>query len=359
MTQIFCLSHSKWQAIPTRTQHLLSRMQDAEVLFFEPASEPNEHTKPGRRVRPGLTVYALPPAPPVSRGLTFFSRRALRKQGTFILNVLARHEFNRPLLWATSPRNFYLLDYLIYRGLIYDCDRYWAGLPPRLESDLALAADVIFAASAGLADRLAPCCDNIALLPNGANYPMFCRTDLDLPPRIAELRGPILGFVGTIWADLDLSPVLACAKAHPDWNLVLLGRVERDAHIEALQACPNVLLLGQRPLLDVPDYIARFQVCLDLRRTGVSGDDVIPPRVYEYLSAGKPIVSMHFPGRVPEYPDVILAAHTAQEFVVQCEQALLRDEPWLPQQRRDHGACAAWSQRADKVIEILQANGLF
>ena len=60
--------------------------------------------------------------------------------------------------------------------MVYDCDRDWFDLPPRWESDLALAADVVFAASPGLADHLSPCNDNIALLPNGVNFPMFTRT---------------------------------------------------------------------------------------------------------------------------------------------------------------------------------------
>ena len=59
MRQILCLSADPWRTIPTRTQQLMTRMRDAQVLLFEP---PGKYSRqPGRRVRPGLTVCALPP----------------------------------------------------------------------------------------------------------------------------------------------------------------------------------------------------------------------------------------------------------------------------------------------------------
>ena len=92
------------------------------------------------------------------------------------------------------------------------------GLPdqsPWWESDLALAADVVFAASQGLIDHLSPCNDNIALLPNGVNHPMFTRPPAELPPELRGLSSPILGYTGTLWRDLDLAPVLYAAQAMP------------------------------------------------------------------------------------------------------------------------------------------------
>lgn len=82
---------------------------------------------------------------------------------------------------------------------------------------------MIFAASPGLVDRLSPCNSNIALLPNGVNYPMFARTGLDVPPELRDIRGPVLGWVGGLTPDLDLAPVEYAAGEHPDWTFVLVG----------------------------------------------------------------------------------------------------------------------------------------
>ena len=99
-----------------------------------------------------------------------------------IEKAMTRHRFREPLLWCTTPENFHQLDYLAYRGLVYDCHRYWSELPIDWEGELAAAADICFAASDGLMDRLAPCNENIALLPNGVNFPLFRRETLRQQP---------------------------------------------------------------------------------------------------------------------------------------------------------------------------------
>ena len=179
MKQYVCLSSSPWQAVPTRTQQLMTRLRDAEVLFFEPPSPRGRGARDGgRRVRPGLTVYSLPPVLQVDERHGFLFSRGVNKTARFITAKMDRHRFREPILWTTCPDQVHLLDSLPFRGLVYDCDRYWSGFPLEWESDLALAADVIFAASQGLIDHLSPCNDNIALLPNGVNFPMFARQEV-------------------------------------------------------------------------------------------------------------------------------------------------------------------------------------
>ncbi|MEG0825792.1 MAG: hypothetical protein RSG86_08680, partial [Oscillospiraceae bacterium] len=124
--------------------------------------------------------------------------------------------------------------------------------------------------------------------------------------------------------------------------------------LATLQGLPNVRFLGRRPLLEVPEYVQRFHVCLDLRRTGSLGDDVIPSRVYEYFAAGKPVVRMCFPGQMAEFPDVMSGVYDNEEFIRACEAMLVNDAPWLPLQRRDYGAAAAWNMRADQILHILE-----
>lgn len=130
---------------------------------------------------PALTVYTLPPVLQVDERHGFLFSRGVNKLARFITAKMDRHRFREPILWSTCPDQVHLLDSLPFRGLVYDCDRYWSGFPLEWESDLALSADVIFAASQGLIDHLSPCNDNIALLPNGVNFPMFARQEVELP----------------------------------------------------------------------------------------------------------------------------------------------------------------------------------
>ena len=61
--QVVCLAGEPWSAIPTRTQQLMSRMKDADVLYFEPPAPRGSDLwkRKGRKLRPGLIAYTLPP----------------------------------------------------------------------------------------------------------------------------------------------------------------------------------------------------------------------------------------------------------------------------------------------------------
>ena len=93
MKQIVCLSHTPWRSIPSRTQQLMTRMKGVQVLFFEPASGRKDRSwrKGGRRVRPEVTVYTLPPVPTLDERLLPLFKMGQRKLARFINQQLDKH----------------------------------------------------------------------------------------------------------------------------------------------------------------------------------------------------------------------------------------------------------------------------
>lgn len=360
--QILCLSNEPWSTSPGRTQQLISRLKDTQVLYFSPPSGRGDMSfrLKGRKVRPNVTAYTLPPLLlPMEERFGRLFRMGQRKLGRFIADKAARHRFREPLLWTTSPEHVHLLDLLAYDGLVYDCDREWDGLPPLWEGSLSNVADVVFAASPQLCDRLSPCSPNIALLPNGVNYPLFSNeSNARRPDPLPRTQGPVLGWTGTLWEDLDLSPLLFAALEQPGWNFLLLGRRENNPLLPKLRRLPNVVLAGPCPLSEVPDWMYRCDVLLEFLREDRPYDDVVSPRLYEYLCTGKPVVSMLWPDQVERFPDVVYGAHTDQEFLTMCLHALEEAPGFVSQRRRDHAAAAAWPHRAGEVARILETAGL-
>ena len=361
LKQIVCLSNEPWSPSPGRTQQLVARLKDVQVLYFSSAESWRDQRfrGKGRAVKPNITTYTLPPLLlPVDERYGELFQLGQRKLARYIAGKIAKHRFRAPLLWTTCPEQVHLLDRLDYDALVYDCDREWDDLPPAWEGVLSSTADVVFAASQGLADRLSPCSSNIALLPNGTAYPLFAkaaRPPEDRPPR---RTAPTFGWAGTIHPDLDLSPVLHAAHAHPEWNFLLLGRREPNPLVKKLKRLPNVSFLPPCPQMEVPAYLARCQVLMDFLREEQPDSDVIPTRMYEYLSTGRPIVAMLWPDQVEPFPDVVYGAHSNREFVTLCEHALEELPSLVTQRRLDHGAQAAWSVRAGRVSRILATAGL-
>ena len=359
MKQIVCLSHSPWSARPNRTQQLLTRMSDTQVLFFEPPGRPrNAEIQDGLRVRSNIPVYPMPPFLPGGMEQGLLRRSNQRRMSRHIEKIMAKHRFRESVLWCTTPENCFMVDQQAYRGLVYDCHQEWDQFPLEWESDLAFAADVVFAASPGLARRLSPCSDNIALLPNGANPMMFLRDDLTPPDAIARLSRPILARVGDLTADLELGPLIYAAQRRPEWTFLLLGRVGKQA-AAALSPLPNVVLTGPVPAVELPDYLSGCQVLFDLIHTRRRGGDIIPSRMYEYFSTGKPVVTMVEPDQVEPFPDVVYTAYDPNGFLRRCQTALDEDGGLARDRRLEYAQKAAWSRRAQEVSRILEDIGLF
>ncbi len=357
MRQILCLSHIGWRNRPTRTQQLLSRLPHTSVLFFEPPTDQNNFK--GRKVRSNIVAYSLPRLIHIGADTVPIASHNCRRTAAAIEKAMARHQFRDPLLWCTSPEDVRLLDYLGYHGLIYDCQRYWNDLPIVWEGELASSADLCFAASDGLVDRLSPCNTNIALLPNGVNLPLFRRENAqDLPPDVADLKGrTVLGFVGTLSDDLIITPVLNCAEAHPDWIFLMLGPITGSDCLHQLERQENIRILGPRPLLEIPDYLSCCSACFLLLRRWNRDSDVAPARLYEYLATGKPVISMIWSDQKELFPDVVYYARTSSDFLLQCRRAVNEKSDILVRRRREYGESAAWSERSRVVAQLLEDNG--
>lgn len=359
MKQIICLSHSRWSARPNRTQQLLTRLDDTQILFFEPPARTSDPAlKQGLRVRSNITVYPLPPLILDGVDQPWLRRHSQARVTRAIEASMARHHFKEPVLWCTTPENAFLVDQLAYRCLVYDCHREWDHLPLEWESDLTFAADVVFAASPGLKKRLAPCNDNIALLPNGTNPRMFRRDGLMPPPAVAALRSPILARVGDLTSDLEIEPLIYTAQRRPEWTFLLLGRVNPSV-ARTLSLLPNVVLTGAVPAVELPDYLSGCQALFDLIQTRRRGSDIIPSRIFDYLATGKPMVSMVEPEQVETFPDVIYTAYDANGFLRRCQTALDESGTFALQRRLDYARQSSWSRRAREITRILEDTGLF
>lgn len=359
MKQILCLSYTPWRTRPNRTQQLLARLGDAQILFIEPAPPKGApRPKPGRRVRGHITTYSLPVPLPGPQEQSLFARRRLDRAACFLQRIMDKHHFREPVLWCTAPVHAQFLDRLAYRGAVYDCHRFWDESFLELESDLARHAEVVFAASSGLIRRLSPCSDNIAMLPNGVNPLLFSQGDHPLPPALRDLPGQvILGRAGDVTSKVDLEPLLYAACRRPEWTFVLMGRATKPA-VQRLQGQDNIVLTGPVNSLELPDCLCRCDVLFDLLRLDRLGSDVVPATMYEYFAAGKPVAAVTDPHVPDPYPQLIHTAYNGAGFLRACREAL-EENPRLRAQRRAFAQQSSWAGRAAQVASIFEAVGLF
>jgi len=121
----------------------------------------------------------------------------------------------------------------------------------------------------------------------------------ELPPDLAAIPHPRLGFYGTIQDWIDFRPDLPSRQRRPDWSIVLIGKTFVD--VSRLLQFPNIHLLGRRDHDQLPNYCKGFDVGIIPYVVNERILHVNPIKLREYLSAGLPVVSTAFP-EVKLYP---------------------------------------------------------
>ena len=373
--RIVCLSSSNWYPYPTSKQEIMRRM-GAEVLYFDPPVTLAAPLK-DRSLRPALTAYrreqpapqenitvcSLPPVLPFGNRFRFINRINQGLTARFVRRTMKKRGFGADsILWMYLPGHCDLVRRIPAAARIYTCvDRhsgYKGQIDPALvdgmEEALCRDCDAVAATAQGLYDRLKPFCRDITLIPNGANYELFAQaqTPQPVPEALADIRGPVLGFIGALQECIDYPLLRSLAQARPDCTLVFIGREHPDAAVDRIRDLPNVRLLGLKPQKELPAYLARFDVCLNPFRAGNLARDVSPLKFYEYLATGKPVVSTPEPLQVRDFADAVCIADGEEAFIAAVDEALTADTPERREKRIAYAKNCSWDARAAKFREM-------
>lgn len=374
MKKIVCLSTSPWYPIPTRKQQVMGRIQDAEILYFDPPvsllAPLKDRTawcgltaflRGGVKPKDNITVYRLPPVLPFFNRFRWINRLNQVFQTRFVRRKMKKHGFVNPVLWTYSPTACDAAPRIPHSMLVYDCvDRHSAyggqmspAVVDAMEADLARQCDRVFATAKPLAERLAAYQPNVQFIPNGADFERFnqAASALPCPEDLAAIPTPRFGFVGALQPCIAYDYLSAAAHAHPDYHFVLIGGEKPGSDFLDLKQLPNVHFLGLRKNEDLPQYLANFDALLNLFAESDLSKDVSPLKFYEYLATGKPILSTPQPEQVMQYCDIIRVADSAEAFVSACENVLHGDDG--QEARIEAGRQSAWDARVAQLCAAV------
>lgn len=381
MKKIVCMATSPWYPIPTRKQQVMSRIPDAEILYFDPSvtylaplrdksarASLRAYKNPGVKPQENITVYSLPPVLPFYNKFRWINKLNQRRMARFVRKKMLAHGFDTALLWVYSPVTVDLVDHVPHTALVYDCvDRHSAygglmdpALVDRMELELAAKTDQTFATAQALADRLRTAQAHTAMVPNGANFERFSQAaqPQPVPEDLKALPHPMFGFVGALQTCIEYGYLEQAAQARPEWSFVLIGNEKPGADTSRLRAMPNVHFLGLKPNEQLPQYLAQFDACLNLFVDNALSKDVSPLKFFEYLATGKPIVSTRQPEQIMQYAPLIEIADSAEAFVHCCERAITDTAPARTAARVEAGRACSWDSRVAQLCEILRARGV-
>jgi glycosyltransferase involved in cell wall biosynthesis len=235
-------------------------------------------------------------------------RRVLQTQG--------RKEFD--VTWVSHPYFNFAIPATPSNVLVYDCndpcEEFYADEDQtrrrwilKHETELLHKADVVFATAKKLLKKCKAINSNVYLATNGVPSSFF-KTDHPVPHDIADIKPPIVGYVGTIadWLDYDLLHSLALKNN--DLSFLFIGRTtSRNTTLAAFKALKNVFFLEQKRHDEVPGYISQFSVGLIPFKVNALTQSVNPNKLFEYLALGVPVVSSPL-DEVLEFSDIVYVA---------------------------------------------------
>jgi len=290
------------------------------------------------------------------------SRSLQRREVDFILTEIGKAITNLGISTAiqvvSTPSWLGVVTALRNRNgfpILYDCHDYLPGFE-RLSQEiveeeprLLKACDHVMFSAQHLMnvnlDRVAGLASKAALLRNANRPDDFAPYD---KPRVPNVRRRI-GYVGSLdhWFDVDL--LRQTAVLRPDLDFVLAGRIE-DSRIRELERIPNIQFAGEIPYEAVPPFLHGCDAgMIPFCRVPLTMA-TNPIKLYEYLSAGLPVVSTRLP-EVEFYKELVYIADTPAEFASLLGSAISEENTQMRDRRTATGFAESWVNRAKMLVK--------
>ncbi|MEW6200355.1 MAG: glycosyltransferase [bacterium] len=377
------IARDEWGEVWRRRQFLASEFaaMGHRVLFVErPFSVlralAGRRGDDNRKLRRVLGAVRTPSSPAenlfVVSPLKFFPEiaPALRRLNLALLtatikSAVSKTKMENYILWINPEYCVHLIPYLEPDLIVYDVTDDWteAPLPDREKRQIGqedqmmmAAADVVFTVSQNLYEKKVKPGRRVFLVPNGAATELY-RGAHPVPDDLAGLPRPILGYTGTIHPqriDVELLEKIS-RVGDGDFSVVLVGPNLLPASAQdRLRRCTRVHLLGTKTYFEVPAYVVNFDACIIPHKIDAFTTSLNPIKVYEYLAAGKPIVSTLIDG-AEEFSRFIVTAKTAEEFAAAALRLGRQGTPPDAEGRIAAAQANSWRVRAEQILKIFES----
>jgi glycosyltransferase involved in cell wall biosynthesis len=369
-------SAGDWDGIQHRPHHFMKRSSKSgwTVIYVEPPVSligplKNKNLLANWKrwlkgcVKREENLYVFSPPPVLPFGSKY---RFINKINQFIFSVSLKKvlsNFNgEKEMYSFLPNSVDLLKYIEFKKVYYDCvddHASFTGLinpsvVTQMEKELMKKADVCFATANQLLEDRKNWSDNFHLVPNGAEFEHFSRVQNEkfpIPQELENVNRPIIGFYGGIsdWINLDI--IAKAAKNLPNCSFVLLGPI--DTNIDQFKNLSNAYFFGPKPYSQLPNYIQSFDICLIPFKINKLTKSVNPIKMYEYLSAGKPVISTPLP-EVLHYREVIEIVTNSEEMTKAITTILENGNSQTDVERcQNIGKRNSWDARWDMVLSLI------
>lgn len=278
-------------------------------------------------------------------------------------NWLRIVEFNNPIIWTFLPTETALniIDNLEKKILIYYCIADFNKLvrdPKKVtstENRLIKKCDLVFAQGKILKEKCRHLSNNVAIFPFGVKLEVFENFKTNGNKVLAEVKKPIIGYIGGIHKHIDLNLIRFISQTHPEWSIVMIG--PEQTSIKLLSGLKNIYMLGKQEFSRLPYYINEFNVCIIPYLKSEYTATVYPTKLNEYHILGKPVVSTELPeveNFNKENNDLVYIAKDYPDFVYHIAEALKETDDNKISERVSSAKKNSWTARIAEMSDLIE-----
>jgi O-antigen biosynthesis protein len=227
------------------------------------------------------------------------------------------------------------------------------------EIELIKSSSVCIATSKFLVDKVTQFNPRCTYLPNAMDFEHFYSVvkgdKSNINPEVSSLKHPVIGFIGAVfdWIDVDL--ICKLAELHHEYTILLVGPVNHAK--EKLDFHPNIVMIGTKPYETLPSYLSNIDVCLIPFKINSITLASNPIKMYEYLAAGKPVVSTALPEVVRNASRIVYIGKDDEDFVRKVEAAVKESNSKNEAaviERLEFAKNNSWESRVEIIEQLLK-----
>ena len=255
-------------------------------------------------------------------------------------------ELQSRILFLWSPLSTCVIGHLQEEFVVFDALDNWAEHPRMINSRERIIrgyevikkhSNLMFANAESITEFLKNDNSEVIYIPNGVDPSHFdVSDDEQIPDDMKKIPRPLIGYGGKLEKRIDVSLIDYIANKMPQASFVFIGPFLDRKWMKPLFGRSNIYFLGDKHYNIFPQYISALDICIIPHIVG--GFDADHIKLYEYLAAGKPVVSTGVVGS-DVFKDIITIANSKEEFLTGIEH-------WLSVLEKDKGL----SERLKNII---------
>lgn len=217
-------------------------------------------------------------------------------------------------------------------------------------------ADLIFTVSEDLKYNMFKNQSNVHYFPNGINPNLYTEVLSEIPSDLPKNGKPIISYVGVMQERVDKELLINLINEKKEFNFVFIGPVLTPKYFKEFERYPNVYFLGAKKHNLIPSYLYWSDVCIIPHKINKFTKSMNPLKIYEYLAAGKEVVTTSVPP-ADVFSHIVHIANNSIEFGEMIEKALSKKyvagrKEFLSSSMKEH----TWENRVDGMLYIIYKN---